>query len=151
MNPNTLPADPDSVHRIVRRRDTDKSPQPAFLYRYLSYRKWLELSRLQESLNQAPDDAPAQQEKWLTFGLIGWEHVVDLDTGERLDFDPARIMDVVTMLDAQEILGLRLLANLPDMETKKKLPSPSASDTARPAPPAGAPTDAETSPPPSCP
>lgn len=142
MNSMTLPADPDSLHRIVRRRDTDKSPQPVFWYRYLSYRKWLELSRLQESLHQADDDAPARQEHWLRFGLLGWEHVTDLDTGDVLEFDPARIMDVVTMLDAQEMLGLRLLANLPDLETKKKLPSPSESDTARPAAPAEAPTGA---------
>lgn len=132
-----LACDPTAVQRIVLSDDQAAAAPPTFLYRYLTYRQQIELSRFQESLPDAAASAFEKQEAFLTSGLVGWEHITDPATGQPMPFDPTRILDVVTLTEAQEILSRRLLGNLPDLEAKKKLPSPSASDTARPASPAG--------------
>ena len=147
-----LACDPTSTHRIVLKTDQGKSPEPAFLYRFLTYRQFIELSDFQDGLKDRPaDDSLRIQEVWLQRGLVGWEHITDPDTGQPMPFDAARIMDVVGMFEAQEILGQRMMGNLPSLEDKKKLPSPSASDTAKPAADAKDSTPAPTAPASSCP
>jgi hypothetical protein len=142
-----LAADPTATHRIVLLADRDKAPQPAFVYRYLSYRQWIALSQFQEGL-AAMDaaDAIRQQEHWLTAGLVGWEHICCPDTGQPLPFDPQRLLDVITITEAQELIGQRMLSNIPDLETKKKLSSPSDCGTESSAKAAGGSPDARTSP-----
>jgi len=147
-----LACDPTARQRIVLDGDKDKTPQPVFFYRFLTYRQFNELAEFQDSLKGKPaPDSIRTQEAWLKRGLLGWEHIGDPETGQPLAVDPERIMDVVNMFEAQEILLQRLMGNLPSLDDKKKLPSPSASDTAKPAADAGDCPPAPISPAPSCP
>jgi hypothetical protein len=125
-----LAADPNATQRIVLAGDENKNPQPAFIYRVLTYRKWAKLQAMMDNLkNESADAAIRSQFDALAEGLIGWEHIVDPETGQPAAFDAARMPDIVTMFEAQEILMKRLQLALPSVEDKKKLPSPSASDT----------------------
>ncbi len=127
-----MPYDPDAVLRIVLESDENKSPQPAFLYRHLSYRKWCQLEELQRRLAEMrAEDVLRKQMEFLEDGLAGWENITDPDTGQPLPFDKSRIADIVSMVEAQEILQKRLVAGIPGIDVKKKSSLPSVSDTGK--------------------
>jgi hypothetical protein len=122
--------DPGAIHRIVLSSDEDKTPQPVFLYRHLSFRKFAELETLRSSIGKEDlAESIRKQFSALADGLVGWVNLVDPDTGQLIPFDPARMPDLLTVAEAQEILMKRLTGAVPSVEDKKKLPSPSASDT----------------------
>jgi hypothetical protein len=125
-----LAADPNATQRIVLAADESKNPQPAFVYRVLTYRKWSYLQSLMDNLkNESADTAIKKQFTALADGLIGWENMTDPETGHPAVFDPDRIPDMITMMEAQEILMKRLQGSVPTIDDKKKLLSPSASGT----------------------
>ena len=126
-----LACDPHAAVRVILSTDRDKPNPPTLLYRHLSYRQWIELQHLQDTLSGADaDQVICAQLDWLKRGLVGWERMPDPEAPERcLPFDADRIADLVTMYEVQEILQARLIAGVPSLEDKKKLPSPSASDT----------------------
>jgi hypothetical protein len=125
-----LAADPNALQRIVLDSDKDKSPQPAFIYRYLTYRRWVEFQTMQEELNKADAmESIRRQFEAMADGLVCWEHINDPQTGQPLAFDRNKMPDIVTLYEAQEILMKRMKQSVPGVEDKKKLLSPSESDT----------------------
>lgn len=122
--------DPLAIHRIVLAVDESKSPQPAFLYRHLSFRKFAELEALRASIGKEDlAESIRKQFAALSDGLLGWENINDPETGEPIPFGPEKMPDLLTISEAQEILMKRLTGAVPSVDDKKKLPSPSESGT----------------------
>ena len=123
--------DPGAIHRIVLAADENKTPQPAFLYRHLSFRKFAEFEALRSSIGKEDlSESIRKQFAALADGLVGWENLVDPATGQPIAFDAEKMPDVLTISEAQEILMKRLTGAVPSVEDKKKLPSPSECDMA---------------------
>lgn len=123
--------DPNAVQKIVLDCDKDKDPQPAFFYRHLTYRKFVELDAMRTSIGKDdPSESYRKQFAALSDGLVGWQFICDPVTGQVIPFDAGMIPDIVTLSEAQEILMKRMTGAIPSVEDKKKLPSPSESVTA---------------------
>lgn len=122
--------DPEAIQRIVLASDEGKSPEPVFLYRHLSFRKFAELEALRASIGKE-DLAVSIRKQFaaLSDGLVGWENLTDPIHGKPIPFNPSAMPDLLTVAEAQEILIKRLTGAVPSIEDKKKLPSPSASVT----------------------
>jgi hypothetical protein len=143
--------DPFAIQRIVLSSDEGKSPQPAFLYRHLSFRKFAELEALRASIGKEEfSESIRKQFAALADGLVGWENIHG-PAGEPIPFNPDAMPDLLTISEAQEILIKRLTGAVPSVDDKKKLPSPSPSDTESSVKDAKAQPDAPTSQDPNCP
>jgi hypothetical protein len=128
-----LAIDPNATQRIVLDSDKDKNPQPAFIYRHLTYRKFMEFEHNRTSMDaQNPEAAMKKQIEMLQDGLVGWENM-------GIGFDATKIADLLTLAEVQEVIMRRMLGAVPSVDDKKKLPLPLNSDTASSVPDVKAP------------
>lgn len=98
--------DPDATFRITLATDADKpdGQRPAFVFRYMTNREW---SRVEELFAEA-DKASTTREyvdrvnEALRIGLVGWEHMVDLD-GQEIPYANEDMDRVTTAVDSNEL------------------------------------------------
>ena len=150
-----LALEPSERFEIVLESDKDKprETQPRFYYRYLTGRQWRAVARRQDELEglgsgEAVADATYESAKT---GLVGWENMTTpVDTryvaaGGDFPFDPDNLEDVIGLVEAQELIA-KLLRQIPDAADKKKLESPSVSDSEQSVKTVEVPIDVETAP-----
>ena len=134
--------DSNQRHRVVLACDMDKNPTPTFIYPFLTGRQQRQMLSIYESI----DDGNAQADNiskafdMASMFLRGWEHITHPDTGEPMEFDPKRLDEVCSVLEAMELSQRVMFGQTLDLMDKKKLDSPSESDTADSVKPAAAPT-----------
>jgi len=124
--------DPNQTFKIVLLSDQDKpkKEQPAFIFRHPTGRQWRQISGMQDALEECNGGAEVADKVFEAAGLVmvGWENMPAPDGKGHLAFDIDRLEDVIGMVEAQELI-FRILRSTPDFESKKKLKSPSPSDT----------------------
>jgi hypothetical protein len=88
--------------------DVSKENRPCLVYRRITGREYGEMAKARElegkSLNA---EADAIYEA-LRIGLIGWKNQFNPETKEPIEFDPAKLPDVVDPVEANELLNKRL-------------------------------------------
>ncbi len=134
--------DPDNTFTIVLPDDQEKpdGKRPGFIYNYLTGRQWFKVTEVQELLPKCKSMAAVMD---LVFGgcrigLKGWENITGLD-GKEIKFDPAKLEDILTLVEAQELATALEAEGSLGTQYKKKLDSlshietePSASDASDP-------------------
>lgn len=95
--------------------------RPEFIYRRLST---AECDQLSEDYENAPtDNAKNRRDKIIEIagcGLLDWSNQVDPATGELIQFDPARLRDVINHFEADELIGRRMMGGQLALIDKKK-------------------------------
>lgn len=126
--------DPQATFKVVLDVDKDKTPTPAFLYRYLSAAR---VRRNEEELEHIRSAGTAKdvwnkiQEIVLT-GLVGWENLIDPETGKSIPFDsnrPEAIFDVCTSAEIGEIMARVSSGRTISKDDRKKSGPPSPTGT----------------------
>ncbi len=119
-----LATNPLKTIRVVLSDDKGLEPEPAFIYRYLTYAEWKEIDSFNESL-QTKDKkkfakifgkAGDKIFDMLRHKLISWENMA-------IDYDPAKLEELLTLQEAFELLALKS-KQLPTVKDKKKSESP---------------------------
>ncbi len=124
-----IATDPTQRIRIILEADKDKKPQPAFIYTPLTVRQFRIVSEVNDrlagisDLNQMMDRIT----ECVKIGLVDWENIQNPMDGTPVKFDVACLEDILTMPEMQEMIAQR--TTYFSFEDKKKLPSPSDSDT----------------------
>jgi hypothetical protein len=140
--------EPDSVYDVVLSTDSGKplEKRPTFVFRYLSSRKWKELTRLADGFETNKSGAGAIDSVFsvIRMVLVGWRNMTGPD-GKEIPYNPDEIDDLVTPAEAMELM-MAAERQVPGIEDKKKLGSPSHSSTGRSAKNAKERQSAKTSP-----
>ncbi len=130
--------DANSTFPIVLKTDEDKTRdiQPRFIARVFSKRKWKEVATLSDRFEEAAGGADVMVVVTAIFeqGLVGWENMIDPETGEEIQFSLDRAEDILTSLEAVELMQ-KIVAQRITLPDKKKLGSLSGSDTGKAANP----------------
>lgn len=141
-----LALEPNELFEIILKSDKDKprDQQPRFIYRYLTGRQWRNVARIQDKLEELKnaDQVVDKVYEAATTGLVGWVNINDPQSGP-ITFDTEKLEDVVGIIEAQELI-IKLMKQSPVLSDKKKLDSPSDSDTAVSAKDVKAPKNAKT-------
>ena len=106
--------------------DFPEDQRPTFTYRRASADEW---DRIAEAIDGGPQDDDSKTVSQRVFklaliGLIDWDRQVNVETGEEIPFDPAKIRSVINTGEALELCGLRLQASRVSHEEKKTSESP---------------------------
>lgn len=127
--------DPSATFKVVLEADLNKVPQPAFIYRYLTGAEQLEFAMMTDSIKEAKKaegPGPLMDEifRKAQLGLVGWEKMTDPATGKKIPFAASKLNAVVSMVEAQELIGqvFEISLKVP-VDIKKKLGSQSPSAT----------------------
>lgn len=122
--------DPQQTIKLVLERHFEKLAPPTFLYKPLTARQWRTVAGLNDRIGELdnPNAMIDGMVECVRLGLVGWENMVEMDTGDPVAFAPDRLEDIVTMPDLQELIAQR--TTYFNFEDKKKLSSPSDSETA---------------------
>ena len=116
-----LAINPLKTIRVVLKSDKGCEPEPAFYYRFMTYRELMEVNAFQENVQAA--DAKTLSKligetgktlfDMLRHKLTGWENM-------GVGYDPAALEDVLTLTEAFELLALKS-QQMPTVDDKKKL------------------------------
>lgn len=124
--------DPKNKFTIVLLDDQEKpeGKRPGFIYNFLTGRQWFRVAQVQEELPESKNMARVMD---LVFnaariGLVGWENITGLD-GKPIEFDPDKLEDVLTLVEAQELVVALESEGSLGSQYKKKLDSLSHTET----------------------
>jgi hypothetical protein len=114
--------DPNQTTEIILAADKD-NPQPArFIYRALNCREWAEKSKRWAAVaDQQIHDCIDELVKIGQIGLVGWKI-------EGVPFDHAKLGEIVTPFELQEMIGIHLYGERLNAEDKKNSESPHSSN-----------------------
>jgi len=125
-----LTCNPDSTYDIVLSTDKDKEPadQPAFVFQYLTGRKWKQVANLSDEFESANSGADMLDLAFdaIKISLIGWKNLTD-PQGNEIPFDLSILDDILTMTEATELMQAVVSQNV-TVDDKKKLESQSGSN-----------------------
>jgi hypothetical protein len=123
-----LALDPDETFSLVLKTDESKpvDSRPAFLFRFLTARKFREVQRLRQEASDEKNNEKCASliRDALVAGLNGWKNMADIA------YTPDAIDDVLTIVEKWELLN-RYLAEQVDAEQSKNFsgsPSPTATE-----------------------
>jgi len=123
-----LTLEPNATYEYILESDRDKpTPQPVFVFRFVTCREWRDLVAL-EDVFDAGTTAIEKLSAMLAAvktSLVSWRHVTTTD-GVTIDYDPERLEDIVTQVEASELMRAALRNQQPTEQDKKKSESPSA-------------------------
>jgi hypothetical protein len=126
-----LATNPDALCKITLESDADidEAERPAFIFRFLTGRELRKVTALQDTLEDCGSGAVALDQTFeaAELGLIGWTNMTDRE-GKPIIYKPGKLADVVGLIEASELIAKKLRQR-PDATDKKKLSSPSLSDT----------------------
>jgi hypothetical protein len=127
----SLAADPNQTYEYVLESDR-KMPvekQPVFIFKYLTARKWKTLISCRDKIKAATTvmEITEQALEIIKLNLIGWKNVIAAD-GSNMEFSLEKIEDILSPDDIYELMTAENKQSL-NSEDKKKLDSPSPSDT----------------------
>jgi hypothetical protein len=115
--------------RIVLNSDKDLDPQPAFIFRYITAEQQREVARKFDELDTVADAEKCFDGMFemAATGLVGWENMFHPETDKEIPFDVKKFDNIIGSMELQEII-LKLLAQHPNIDDKKKLDLQSESD-----------------------
>jgi hypothetical protein len=122
--------DPQETFEIILESDKDKpqESQPRFIYRYLTCRQWRKLSGYRDELEKLKQDKSATIDNVMnktiemaSMNLVSWENIFGND-GELITFDKDKFEDIVTIIEANELI-VKLSNQGLTFDDKKKLDS----------------------------
>jgi hypothetical protein len=126
-----LTCNPDSTYDVVLECDKHKEPdnQPAFVFQYLTGRKWKEVANLSDSFESASGGAAMLDLAFDTIkiALVGWKNLTN-SKGEEIPFNLNELDNILTMTEATELMQAAVSQNV-TVDDKKKLESQSDSST----------------------
>lgn len=101
-------------------RDKPEGEQPTFWFRSLSMREWKTLARLYDALDQDNvvkrlDDVIAA----IRIGLVGWNNLIDPDTGEQIPYAPDELERLIDPFEANELFEALVGQNRATADDKK--------------------------------
>lgn len=104
--------------------------QPRFWFRALSLRDYRALYSKVEALEESENTDQAYQRmmECLSFGLVGWENMVDPQTGEEIAFDIDTLPDIVDPFETRELVYAMAHQNRVSVEDKKNSASSPSSN-----------------------
>jgi len=140
--------DPQTTYPVVLATDRAKKHPPTFIYRYLNGRQWKKLAAVSDDLDQMITGVGAIDAVYriIEVGLVGWENLNNrADEPIIFDKDHLELDEILTPAEAVEIMQA-IMAQTPSIDDKKKLESPSPSDSDRSAKVAPDLENAETNP-----
>ena len=120
----------------ITTKKKDEKLKPTFIFRYISARQWRKIAELNDRFFAiAAEDVKADAAEDLLnipFDVIrklitGWRNLKGID-GKTIDFDPDKLDDILTQAEAIELM-IASMQQIPSVEDKKKLDSPSCSST----------------------
>lgn len=143
-----IAVDPNSTYDYVLEGDRDKEKPPSFTVKYLVCSKWKEVAMLHDEFKAADGvgeqlDAAA---KTIKIALAGWKNMPNFEGTGMMDYNPDVILDLLTLTELTELMRAILHQSI-EPDDKKKLESPSDSNTEEFAQAAKDTLNAETSPP----
>jgi len=108
----------------------DPADRPRFIYRFLTGAEWLQVADTQDRIEDAADGKDVLQKTYDTvaIGLVGWENIVEPETADPIKFAAEDLKNIVGIHEAMELI-VKLLAQRPDFDDKKKLDLPLACNT----------------------
>jgi len=124
--------DPNARYRVVLKSDENKAPAPTFIYPFLVGRQQTRMMEIYNAINDGNDPVVNVQKTFemASMFLVGWDNITDPATGEPIPFDPAKLADICSVLEAMELAQRVLFGQTLDTHDKKKLDLPSESGTA---------------------
>ena len=94
--------------KVVLESDKNKpeGQQPYFEFRFLSGKEWGKIAEIADSIEQSTTGTEAIDKlfKVLTFGLVGWGHMVDPENGKLIEFGIDRLPELLVINEANELL-----------------------------------------------
>jgi len=128
----SLAADPNQTIEIVLQSDKNLPPetQPVFYFKYLTCRKWKAFLALREKMKDVKTVAEVVDVaiEILSLNLCGWKNVVAAD-GTKVEFSLDKIEDILSPDDIYDLMTVEKEQQTLSADDKKKLDSPSQSDT----------------------
>lgn len=101
-----------------RHQDAPKDSRPRLIFKSLTLRKALKLLSLLSAIKDPTK--LVELADFLADQLVGWENQVDLETGEPIDFDRSRLLDVIRLEDLAAIaVGIQQSGQLGGLDQKK--------------------------------
>jgi len=120
--------DPEATFPLILPGDVDKpiAEQPRFIYRNLTARQWLAVCNSLDKMDECKtnEDLITLIFDGCRTGLVGWENM-----GRK--FNPNELEDVLTFIEATQLLVALKASSLPSLEKKTPSESLSESDTAQ--------------------
>ena len=113
--------DPARQYRYVLKSDAEKNPAPTFILRPLTGRMFIQLTET-DAAQVAKESERFGLRRVFDFiraGVVGWEHMNDA-AGKAMAFDPAKIEDLLTPGEANELLGELIRRTNPTSDDAKK-------------------------------
>ncbi|RKY05687.1 MAG: hypothetical protein DRP56_08735 [Planctomycetota bacterium] len=115
--------DPNQKNRIVLECDAGKDPAPCFVYPFLTGRQQRLLMDDYEKIDNSGSHSENLDRTFKTAAkfLTGWENITGPD-GSVVVFDRATLEDVVSVLEAMELINKLFLQQKMSFDDKKKRP-----------------------------
>lgn len=103
-------------------RAKPEAEQPRFFYAAQALGKSRQIARLMDETQNAKDSESVHDSviRSLQEIIIGWENLIDPETGSVIPFSPEKIQDVLTMADANELIAEVFKSNVADPADQKK-------------------------------
>lgn len=100
---------PKRTYKITLEIDKDVTPQPAFIYRYLTCEEYRQIGEVQDTLDQCKNTAEVMDKIFqaASMNLVGWENMTDAN-GNSLLFAIDKLESIVTMPEMQELIVKQL-------------------------------------------
>jgi hypothetical protein len=116
--------DPTARFELVLSGDKDKSPAPAFQFRYLTGREWMKVATIADSVATSTGGAEALEKIFavIKVPLVGWSNM-----GQH-DFDAGKLEDIINPDEAKELLEGIMSHIRPSGDDLKNSVSPRASN-----------------------
>jgi len=124
--------EPGERYAVILEGDSGKTPSPTFWCRHLTVREFNRTLGMGDRMNAEPDrDRQAEiMSEALELSVVSWQNLP-------VEFEPGRLLDLLTVREAWELWEKILQANRLGGDDAKKSGSPSASDPAASAGAAG--------------
>jgi hypothetical protein len=103
-------------------RAKPEAEQPRFFYAAQNLHKSAKIARLMDETQKAKDSEAVHESviRSLQEIIIGWENLVDPETGKQIPFSADKIPEVLTMADANELIGEVFKSNVVEPDDQKK-------------------------------
>ena len=123
---------PNQKYEFVLSTDMElpEESRPVFIFRYLNVLDWEQIAGLNDKIESTRDGKEALRLLFevIEKTLVGWRNMKNSE-GQEVEFNLMLLKSMVSMPEARELL-LAAMAQMPNIEDKKKLSSQSTLNTA---------------------
>jgi hypothetical protein len=129
----SLACEPNATYEYVLRSDKDKpvEKQPAFIFSYVSARRWKELCGIYAEFDKSKTGKEGIDKaiEFIHLTLVGWKNIFSIE-GVEIPFAPDKLADIVSMPEVMELREAVMAQGVSAADKKKlDLLSPSGTDS----------------------